>query len=104
MSDFTIHILLSWIRVLVSLPVFGCLDPDAPGNLVPATADQDASLPALTLNGCTFHLETFGTAGNPTVVFLPGGLADHRPFLRFTERYNGKSLADDYFLVLFGLH
>lgn len=81
----------------------GCHDFDDPGNLVPMTADEDDALPQVTLNGCTFHLQTFGDPDNPAVVFLPGGLADHRPLLRFADPYSGRSLVDDYYLVLWDM-
>lgn len=76
------------------------LDPSAPGNLVPPTVAEDATLPAIEMNGSRFHLETFGNPANPVIVFLHGGPGgDYRSMLRMAERYNGYSLADEYFLV-----
>ena len=74
-----------------------------PGGLVPLTADKDSSLPQITLNNCTFHLQTYGNPENPVIIFLPGGLADSRPFINFTKNYNGKKLTDNYFLVLWDM-
>jgi len=87
---------------LVGLGGLACetLDPSAPGNLVPPTVAEDASLPAIDMNGSRFHLETFGDSANPVIVFLHGGPgSDYRGLLRLAERRNGYSLADEYFLV-----
>ncbi len=80
----------------------GCdtLDPGAPGNLVPPTVAEDASLPAIEMNGSRFHVETIGDPANPVIVFLHGGPGgDYRGMLRLAERRNGYSLTDEYFLV-----
>jgi len=80
----------------------GCetLDPGAPGNLVPPTVAEDASLPAIEMNGSRFHLQTFGDPANPVIVFLHGGPGgDYRGMLRLAERRDGYSLTDEYFLV-----
>ncbi|MDH5681281.1 MAG: alpha/beta hydrolase [Spirochaetota bacterium] len=72
------------------------LDPNEPGNLVPKTVDDDSSLPALSINGSKFHLQTFGNSANPVIIFLHGGPGmDHRSLLRL------KSLRDAYFLVFY---
>ena len=76
------------------------MDPGEPGNLVPRTVAEDPSLPALDLNGSRFHLQTFGDPANPVIVFLHGGPGgDYRALLRMGERWDGASLADEYFLV-----
>jgi len=76
------------------------MSPGDPGNLVPPTVAEDASLPAIDMNGSRFHLQTFGNPSNPVIVFLHGGPGgDYRSLLRLAERQNGYSLADDYFLV-----
>ena len=76
------------------------LDPTAPGNLVPPTVAEDPTLPAIDMNGSRFHLQTFGDPANPVIVFLHGGPGgDYRSLLRMNERFNGYSLADEYFLV-----
>lgn len=81
-------------------PACNTLDPTAPGNLVPPTVAEDPSLPAIEMNGSRFHLETFGDPANPVIVFLHGGPGgDYRSLLRLGERYNGYSLADEYYLV-----
>src|SRR5215213_1920024 len=76
------------------------MSPGEPGNLVPRTVAEDPSLPAIEMNGSRFHLETFGNPANPVIVFLHGGPGgDYRSMLRLAERFGGRSLADDYFLV-----
>lgn len=76
------------------------MSPDDPGNLVPRTVMEDASLPAIELNGARIHLETVGNPVNPVIVFLHGGPGgDYRGMLRLAGRYDGYSLADNYFLV-----
>lgn len=95
--------MLRWLLLtLAGLGVTACdtMSPSDPGNLVPATVAEDASLPAIDMNGSRFHLETFGDPSNPVIVFLHGGPGgDYRGMLRLAERYNGYSLADEYFLV-----
>lgn len=85
-----------------ALVVSGCevTDPDTAGNLVPPTVDEDASLPAIELNGSRFHAETFGDPTKPVIVFLHGGPGqDYRGLLALASRFGGYSLADDNFLV-----
>jgi proline iminopeptidase len=87
---------------LAFLALVACdtMSPSEPGNLVPKTVAEDPLLPAIELNGTRFHLETFGNPANPVIVFLHGGPgADYRNLLRMAGRYNGYSLADEYFLV-----
>jgi len=74
--------------------------PNHPGNLVPPTVAEDAALPAVEMNGSRFHLETRGNPAKPVIVMLHGGPGgDYRSLLRLSDRFNGYSLADDYFLV-----
>ena len=92
-----------WLPLIVAwLAASACdvMDPGEPGNLVPRTVAEDASIPAIEMNGSRFHLETFGDPANPVIVFLHGGPgSDYRGMLRLAERKNGYSLVDDYFLV-----
>jgi len=94
---------LRWLPLtLAGLGATACetMSPGDPGNLVPPTVAEDASLPAIDMNGSRFHLQTFGNPSNPVIVFLHGGPGgDYRSLLRLAERHNGYSLADDYFLV-----
>ena len=76
------------------------LSPGESGNLVPLTVAEDATLPAIEMNGARFHLETRGDASKPVVIFLHGGPGgDYRSLLRLADRHAGYSLADDHLLV-----
>lgn len=92
----------TWALV-VALGFAGCgglLDPDDPGNLVPRTVDEDATLPVLELNGTRFHAETFGDPANPVIVFLHGGPGgDYRSLLRLKEGYDTPALTEKYYLI-----
>ena len=94
---------LKWLTLtLATLGAAACdvMSPGDPGNLVPKTVEEDATLPAIEMNGRVFHAETFGNSANPVIVFLHGGPGgDYRSLLRLAERHNGYSLADEYFLV-----
>jgi proline iminopeptidase len=89
---------------------------DAPGQLVPLTADQDPQLPSLNINGTSLHLETFGDIRNPILIFLHGGPGgDYRaliseiglgnasryPHERAAYNTGLTRLMDDYFLVFY---
>ena len=87
---------------LVALAAAACdiVEPREPGNLVPKTVAEDASLPSIEMNGSQFHVETFGNPANPVIVFLHGGPGgDYRGLLRMSERFGGYSLTDEYFVV-----
>jgi proline iminopeptidase len=88
---------------LVLLTLGACdnvMDPSEPGYLVPPTVGEDATLPAIELNGSKVHLETLGDPANPVIIFLHGGPGgDYRSLLRMAERYDGYSLADEYYMV-----
>jgi proline iminopeptidase len=74
----------------------GCLDPGAPGNLVPRTVTEDPTLPQIQINGTRLHAEAFGDPSAPTVVALHGGPGgDYRSVL------NLRALADDGYRVVF---
>jgi len=63
---------------------------------VPKTVDQDPSLPSITIDGYTYHAETFGDPANPVVITLHGGPgADYRSILSL------QALSDEYFVVFF---
>jgi proline iminopeptidase len=88
------------VAVLLALPA-GCnpISPEAPGALVPPTADQDPALPQLrvTVAGHTraLHLEAFGDPALPPLLVLPGGPgADFRLMLPL------RALADRYRVVM----
>jgi proline iminopeptidase len=87
------------LRILAVALVVGaaCADPDAPGRLVPATVEQDASLPRIEVNGTTLHSEAFGDPRAPMILVLHGGPGgDYRSLLPY------RLLADEgYFVVFF---
>ncbi len=89
--------------VTTALLATGCgdlLDPSEAGNLVPATVDEDISLPYVDINGTRLHTRTFGDPENPVIVFLHGGPGSSLfGLLPYHEEYDGYSLAEDYFLV-----
>jgi len=84
-------------RVLaLGLVLGGCMDPDAPGNLVPVTVEDDPSLPRIEVNGTTLHAEAFGDPAAPMVLVLHGGPGnDYRYMLPMA------ALADDGYRVVF---
>ena len=94
---------LTWLPfALAASAATACdtMSPSEPGNLVPLTVAEDASLPAIDMNGSRFHLQTLGNPSNPVIVFLHGGPGgDYRSMLSMAERHGGYSLTDDYFLV-----
>jgi proline iminopeptidase len=70
----------------LTVAMVGCDDDgfaaNDPGKLVLRTVTEDATLPAITVNGTRLHAETFGTAGNPMVVVIHGGPgSDYRSLL-----------------------
>jgi proline iminopeptidase len=88
------------ITLLATTLLGACLDVSEDGNLVPKTADEDASLPQLSFNGSTFHLQTFGDAKAPVIIVLHGGPgADYRGLLRLRNPVDGRRLEDDHRLV-----
>lgn len=63
---------------------------------VPATTEDDRSLPHIELGGYRFHAETFGDPANPTIIVLHGGPGgDYQGVLPLAR------LADDYFVVFY---
>ncbi len=80
----------------VALAFTGCLDPGAPGNLVPRTVVEDPSLPRIEIAGALLHAEAFGDPAAPIVMVLHGGPgSDYRALLPL------KALADDGYRVVF---
>jgi proline iminopeptidase len=82
----------------LSLALFttACLDPGDPGNLVPATVEDDPSLPCIEVNGTMLHAEAFGDPGAPMIMVLHGGPGgDYRSLLPY------RALADDGYHVVF---
>jgi proline iminopeptidase len=82
--------------LLLSVALMGCLDPAAPGNLVPKTVVEDPSLPRIEVAGALFHAEAFGDPAAPIVMVLHGGPGvDYRGLLPL------QALAADGYRVVF---
>jgi proline iminopeptidase len=63
---------------------------------VPETTVQDPSIPHITIDGVTYHAETFGNSSNPVVIAIHGGPgSDYRSILSL------QALSDEYFVVFF---
>lgn len=63
---------------------------------VAPTAEHDPSVPTVTLEGVTFHAQTFGDPTNQTVIVVHGGPGgDHRYLLDL------KALTDEYHVVFY---
>ncbi len=90
-----VKIFLGFGLILVALFALGYIFTSG-DQTVAATVDQDPSLPSITINGYTYHGETFGDPENPVVITLHGGPGgDYRSIL------NLQQLADDYYVVFF---
>ena len=84
------------LGLAVALGSTACMDPDVPGNLVPATVEDDPSLPRIEVNGTTLHAEAFGDPSAPMIMMLHGGPGgDYRSLLPY------RALAGDGYYVVF---
>lgn len=90
-----VKIFLGFMLILVALFALGYILTSG-DHTVPATVDQDQSLPSITINGYTYHAETYGDPENPVVITLHGGPgSDYRSIL------NLQNLADEYYVVFY---
>jgi proline iminopeptidase len=90
-----VKIFLGFVGILVALFALGYILTIG-DHTVPATVDQDKSLPSITIDGYTYHAETYGDPENPVVITLHGGPgSDYRSIL------NLQQLADKYYMVFF---
>jgi proline iminopeptidase len=63
---------------------------------VPETVEQNTSLPQVTIDGFTYHAETYGDPANPVVITIHGGPGgDYRSILSL------QALADKYYVVFY---
>jgi len=90
----------NWIwAFLLPLALVACTKErkiNDPGNLVPKTVAEDASIPSIDINGATLHAEAFGHPDSTMVVVLHGGPgSDYRSLL------NCKDLAQEGYRVVF---
>lgn len=89
-------IVLGSVFVLLILAMVGLYLAAAGDYSVPLTAADDPSIPQITLDGVTFHVEEFGDPEAQTVIVMHGGPgADFRYLLPLQE------LADDYHVVFY---
>ncbi len=76
----------------------GCLDPADPGNLVPATADEDPRLPQVTVevagHSRALHVVTLGDPASPPLLLMHGTYSDARALMPLARR-----LSEGYFVV-----
>ena len=64
--------------------------------VVAETVAQDPSIPHVTIDGITFHAETFGDPANPVVIVIHGGPGgDYRSILSL------QALSEQYFVVFY---
>jgi proline iminopeptidase len=88
-------IILGIIGLLVILAVAGFVLTSGDYE-VAETVEQDPTIPHVTLDGVTFHAETFGDPANPTVIVIHGGPGgDYRYLLSL------QALADEFYVVFY---
>ncbi len=89
---------MALMATIAGMVFVGCKkqEKDTPGNLVPKTVMEDASLPSIFVNNTRLHSEAYGNPNDPMVVVLHGGPgSDYRSLL------NCKDLANDGYYVVF---
>ena len=87
------------LGLALALCATACMDPEAPGNLVPRTVEEDPSLPRVAVNGTLLHAEAFGNPSAPMIMVLHGGPGgDYRSLLPY------RALAADGYYVVFWDH
>lgn len=90
---------IQWTGILVGvllLTLIGLFLATAGDHSVPATVATDPTLPHVTIDGVTFHAETFGDPQNPTVVVVHGGPGGDYGYL-----LNLHQLEDEYHVVFY---
>lgn len=79
------NLFLAILLLIGGLALPGCkktLLINEPGNLVPKTAEQDASIPSIAVNGTILHAESFGHPDSTIIIVLHGGPGtDYRSLL-----------------------
>ncbi|MCR9252835.1 MAG: alpha/beta hydrolase [bacterium] len=87
------------IATILLFALFGCndlKDPTTPGLLVPLTADENASIPGLEINGITLHVQTYGDPTDPIIIMVHGG-----PGGDFRSMLSAIAYADEGYFVVF---
>ncbi|MCG8330760.1 MAG: alpha/beta hydrolase [Chitinophagales bacterium] len=89
-----------WLHLmgLIMITIISCESYDLaePDRLVPATVDEDPSLPSIMVNNTMLHAATFGDPNDPLVVVIHGGPGDD-----YRSILNCKDFANDGFFVVF---
>lgn len=88
-----ILVVLLMLLVLFSVAMYLAASPKFP---VPATVKDDASLPAIEINGVRLHAEALGREGAPVVIVLHGGPGNGYKYLLPLQ-----ALADRYRVVFY---
>lgn len=81
---------------LVVVAIMGLFVATRGSYSVPATVEDDPTLPSVTIDGVTFHAETFGDPNDPVVVVVHGGPGGDYGYL-----LNLHKLEDDYYVVFY---
>jgi proline iminopeptidase len=81
---------------LLIVAVLGLLIATSGSYSVPATVADDPTLPRVTIDGVTFHAETFGDPNDPLVVVVHGGPGGDYGYL-----LNLHELEDEYYVVFY---
>ena len=87
--------LLSVVGLVVALGVVLFVTTDGDQS-VPHTVTTDPTLPHITIDGITFHAETFGDQANPVAIVVHGGPGGDYGYL-----LNLQQLEDDHFVVFY---
>lgn len=91
-----IFMLLAALAALLALFFAGMYVASSPQLPVLATVKDDASLPALEINGIRLHAEAFGSEGAPVIIVLHGGPGNDYRYLMSL-----RALADRYRVVFY---
>ena len=87
---------VSGILALIILIIIGLFVATQGSYSVPATVANDPTLPRVTIDGVTFHAETYGDRHKPTVVVIHGGPGGDYGYL-----LNLHALEDNYYVVFY---
>ncbi len=88
--------ILAALLILLVLSFMAMYAATSPMYSIPATVKDDASLPAIEINGVRLHAEAFGPEGAPVVVVLHGGPGSGYEYLLPLQ-----ALADRYRVVFY---
>ncbi|GAB5565218.1 MAG: hypothetical protein Wins2KO_22810 [Winogradskyella sp.] len=89
-------LLIALLAIILQTSCEKELDINEPGNLVPKTVTEDASLPSIMVNETMLHSESYGNTNNSLVIFLHGG-----PGADYRNGLNVNQLSEDGYNVVF---